>query len=112
MKYTPLSVFALLGCSIHTQSPVVPVAYDFNDYYYYDRAYAPSPSAGIFLANGSPVYRVEYRDGSLWTTQGVYYSEKSAMQALMNNVGRKTGRLWRMTCEDAGKVLVLALVQG
>jgi hypothetical protein len=32
-----------LGCAIHTQAPIKEVAYDFSDYYFYDRAYAPSP---------------------------------------------------------------------
>jgi hypothetical protein len=31
------------GCAIHTQGPVKEVAYDFSDYHYYDRNYAPSP---------------------------------------------------------------------
>lgn len=32
-----------LGCAIHTQAPIKEVAYDFSDYHFYDRAYAPSP---------------------------------------------------------------------
>lgn len=109
-----LTTLALLSqaCTIHTQSPVREVAYDFSDYYFYDRAYAPSPSAGIFAANSSPVYRVEFLDGSLWTSQGVYGSERSAMSALVTYTSRKTGRLWRLVCDDGGKILVLALIQG
>jgi hypothetical protein len=34
----------LLGCSIHNQSAIKRVAYDFSDHAYYDRGYAPSPS--------------------------------------------------------------------
>ena len=31
------------GCAIHSQAPIKEVAYDFSDYHFYDRAYAPSP---------------------------------------------------------------------
>jgi hypothetical protein len=31
------------GCAIHSQAPIREVAYDFSDFEFYDRAYAPSP---------------------------------------------------------------------
>jgi|RhiMetdeSRZDD1v2_1073273.scaffolds.fasta_scaffold1627063_1 hypothetical protein len=31
------------GCAIHSQAPIKEVAYDFSDFHYYDRSYAPSP---------------------------------------------------------------------
>ena len=39
---TAASLFAT-GCTIQQRSPIREVAYDFSDYAYYDRPYAPSP---------------------------------------------------------------------
>jgi hypothetical protein len=41
----------LLGCSVHSQSSIRSVAYDYSDHAYYDRGYAPSPSYAV-----TPVY--------------------------------------------------------
>ena len=43
------------GCTIQQRSPIREVAYDFSDYAYYDRPYAPSPE---YQANhGAPIQR-------------------------------------------------------
>jgi hypothetical protein len=61
-KINLLAVGAILcafyfGCSIHQQSPIKEVAYDFSDYYTYDRGYATSPQypidAGVNVKDAS-----------------------------------------------------------
>lgn len=59
---------ALLGCSVHTQSPVRYVAYDFSDHAYYDRGYAPSPSYAA-----APGY---YEAGASMENDGCPYSPR------------------------------------
>jgi len=39
-----VSVVACVGCTIESHSMVKEVAYDFSDYDYYDKPFAPSPN--------------------------------------------------------------------
>lgn len=48
------SLFAT-GCTIQQRSPIREVAYDFSDYAYYDRPYAPSPE--YQTNHGAPIQR-------------------------------------------------------
>jgi hypothetical protein len=59
----------------------------------------------------SALYRVQFRDGSLWTTQGSYGSESSAMSALRDYSAHRKGKLWRVVLEDNGRETVLATLQ-
>lgn len=44
MAGAAITALSSMGCSIHVQAPVREVAYDYSDYHFYDRNYAPSPN--------------------------------------------------------------------
>ncbi len=72
-------------------------------------AHAEEVSAPMELS--SATYRLQFRDGSLWTTQGSYGSESSAMNALKDYSGHGKSKLWRVVLEENGRVTVLVTVQ-
>ena len=100
-----------LGCSIHTQSPVQPVAYDYTDRDFYDRGYAPSPSqaaSSSVLGESTTFYRLEYQEGSQWVVQGTYPTEAHALQDLVIRGGKKK-KLWRLVLNESNNELVIGI---
>ena len=58
-----------IGCSIHAQAPIREVAYDYSDYAFYDRSYAPSPNYaaaydGYYVADPAPAKAKTVATGS------------------------------------------------
>jgi len=55
MAVAAIATAAAAGCAIRTTAPIREVAYDFSDYDFYDRAYAPSPRyAETYVEYGEP----------------------------------------------------------
>ena len=55
-------------------------------------------------------YRLQFLDGSLWTTQGTYGSEGTAMRA-MESYSRTRPGFWRVVQDDAGRITVLTTIK-
>ena len=56
-------------------------------------------------------YKLQFRDGSLWTTQGSYGSEHSAMSSLQSYSKGRPGKLWRVIVVEHGRETVIASLQ-